>query len=120
MKYLIGLLLSLSMSTVVLAQQNEAWHEHRAAGIAKAKKEAACYAYAEAAGYAKDIKAVHIARIKKYAKDDAIIYGLGYVRGELAVYSSLNSEHYGSKAASLQAAGIWFYNAMGCTTAVAI
>ena len=78
MKYLIGLLLSLSMCTVVLAQQDEA-------GMAKAKKEVACYAYAEAAGYTEDVKAVHLARIKKYAQDSEIIYTLGYIRGELAV-----------------------------------
>ena len=113
MKYLIGLLLSLSMCTVVLAQQN-------AAGMANAKKEVACYAYAGAAGYTEDVKDTHLARIKKYAQDSEIIYTLGYIRGELAVYSTINEPQYGSKAASLQAAGVWFYENMGCTIAVAI
>lgn len=88
-------------------------------GLAKAKHEVACYAYAQGAGLDKEtVQDVHLKRLADFSEDMGIVYTLGYVRGSLDVYGYVNASSYDSIADARQAAATHFYGATGCTTGV--
>ncbi len=115
-KGILILLVIITSLSAALANDNIVYHENKAKGFASAINASTCHVLGQAKGMPQEDLKIFIDRVGVYNTHPDVIYNLGYQKGALDTYSSLNARRLGSHNLAKLDAAIQLYKLFSCTS----